>query len=587
MLLASPQVRLPLEPVPNPMNSPVDPASGHPHVIRNATTTIAEAVDTRMLVLMRCVLAFSAFSVEYFDVSDPQWTSLVILSLGGYCAYSVLLAIASRRTGWQQPHRVLHWVDMAFYTYLATLTGGAASIFFNFFLFAILVAAFTHGFREGMQLSLATMLAYTAIAIATTPPNVELELDHALIRVVYLFVFGSMISYWGGYESLLKLRLALLNEINNAWNPRLGVDRIIGSNLRRLLDFYEAETCVLVIRRPSSPSGCVMYRSLRGAPASPPQPIAMTAGASKPLLALPDPLAAFYHAPDGPWQQRWRGHDLRGAGAKEAAAECNKHFPALANLLDTTSFITVPYAGRDSAGGRLYLAGRRHGFAVSDIGFLTQAANAIATVVANTMLMEELILRASEQERRKISRDLHDSTIQPYIGLKLALDALLRDATADNPLVPRLRELAEMTGMTVRDLREYADSIKGKAGLPGHFLLGAIVRKTKSLRRFYGIDVQLNAALDVEPGEQAASEAFHIVSEGLSNILRHTHARKAFVRLRGGEGRLDIEIGNEAQDLVPDFMPLSIRDRVLTLGGDTVVDANTDGYTVVRISIPA
>jgi len=42
-----------------------------------------------------------------------------------------------------------------------------------------------------------------------------------------------MIAYWGGHEITHRLRLRLLQEINNQWNPRFGHDHAIGSNLER------------------------------------------------------------------------------------------------------------------------------------------------------------------------------------------------------------------------------------------------------------------------------------------------------------------------------------------------------------------
>lgn len=569
------------------MNLPFTPTDAQRQASTRAFAAIAEAVDARMLALVRCMLAFSAFAVVYIDTAAPhQWSTPALASLGLYSFYSIVLAVFSRRSGWRQPHRMEHWTDVAFYVYLAAITGGGASIFFNFFLFAILVASFTRGTREGMLVSAVSLLAFIAIALKTTLPGSEFEFDRASIRAVYLFVFGSMISYWGGYESLLKRRLALLNDINNAWNPRLGAGRIIGNNLHRLLDFYDATSCVLVARQPSASSEYVMYRSLRTSPEAPLQPIAMTTGASGPLLALPDSLGACYHAPDGPWQLRWRGYAARDTTTGKPVREYRQDCAALANLLDTSHFISVPYGQYDNVGGRLYLAGARHGFALSDIDFLAQAASAMATIAANAMLIEELIGRASEQERRKISRDLHDSTIQPYIGLKLALDALLRDAPSDNPLTPRLDELAEMAGMTIRDLREYAASFRDSAAVTGSFLLASIGRKIESLRRFYGIDVELDAALAREPGDRLAAASLHIASEGLSNILRHTGARRAFVRLRDDAQHLHIEVGNEAQQAAGEFMPLSIRDRVQALGGNIMVEHTADGYTVVRVAIP-
>jgi hypothetical protein len=50
----------------------------------------------------------------------------------------------------------------------------------------------------------------------------------------------------------------------------------------------------------------------------------------------------------------------------------------------------------------------------------------------------------------------------------------------------------------------------------------------------------------MQVGAQVAAEAFRIISEGLSNVLRHTAARRAFVRLHSRDGWLQLAIGNES-----------------------------------------
>jgi signal transduction histidine kinase len=549
---------------------------------------LAERVDARMLALMRCVLAFSAFLAIGIDASEPShWMELTRVSLGLYCVYSMILALASAASGWPQPHRALHWVDTLLYVYLVVLTGGASSLFFSFFLFSILVASFTRGFREGLLVSVLSLSAFSAVAVAVAAGDPDFELNRTLLRAVYLFVFGYMISYWGGYETLLKLRLALLNEINNAWSPRFGVDHAVGSNLDRLLDFYQADACVLMLRRPGAQQD-VMYRRLRGKPEASELPLPMTERASEPMLRLPPALGAFFHSRESSLLHRWRGYTAIDVVSKLRIRDYFPQCEALSNLLDAPAFVTVPFLQRDGTVGRLFLSGRR-GFDQSDIHFLTQAGAAIATVIENITLMDELISRASEVEREKISRDLHDSTVQPYIGLKLALDALLREAAAgagaDNHVSARLSELVDMAGMTIRDLRDIA-AVTGKSTMPGSCLLDAIRRKIDRLSRFYGIDVNLDTVLSEKLDGRVAADVFHIVSEGLSNILRHTSARAAYVHIVCEGGLLTVDIGNEAQALPPAFTPRSMRDRAEALGGSTVVERDAAGYTVVRIVIP-
>lgn len=104
--------------------------------------------------------------------------------------------------------------------------------------------------------------------MTTAPSGSAFELNRALIRPVYLFALGYMTAFWGGYEILPKRRLRLLQEVNNLWNPRLGVDPAIGANLDRLINFYDADpddTCLLVLRRPGSPGATRRVRAGLGA----------------------------------------------------------------------------------------------------------------------------------------------------------------------------------------------------------------------------------------------------------------------------------------------------------------------------------
>ena len=96
---------------------------------------------------------------------------------------------------------------------------------------------------------------------------------------------------------------------------------------------------------------------------------------------------------------------------------------------------------------------------------------------------------------------------------------------------------------------------------------------------------------DSETGGRAEVDegaALQIVSEGLSNILRHSQAKQAYVALRNEGHRLLIEIGNEAAAGAPnpEFTPRSIAARTRSLGGTCVVERDALGYTIVRVIIP-
>ena len=549
-----------------------------------------ETIDARMLVLIRCVLAYSALAIIWIDPSEPtRLVEVTYASLAAYCLYATLLALVSHRQEWPPPQRAFHWADIFFYAYLVALTEGTSSIFFHFFFFAILVASFCWGFREGMLVTLVSLVLFLALGLLAAPSGAAFELNRTLTRALYLFVFGYLLAYWGDFESRLKRRLRLLQEIDNVWNPRFGVDHVIGSNLERLLAYYNAKSCVLVLRRPGTPTTYALHSASSAKPAEAGKPREITESAARALMQLPDNVGAYYHDRESSWRHRYYGWYAQEGDARTRVEE---HYPAcvaLANLLDTPALITVPYAQRDGTSGRLFLASDRGSFIQSDIDFLVQVASAMATVIENMFLMEELISRAAEHERLAVSRDLHDTTIQPYIGLKLALDGLQREAGKGTPVAKRIAELVEMTGGTIRDLRQYAENLKERAVMPGEFLVAAVRKQTERLGRFYGIDVKVKSDISSELKGRIAAEAYQIISEGLSNVLRHSSAKHAFVSILCENSSLLLKIGNEENNRAThekNFMPRSIHERTKALGGSTFVERAADGYTVVHVAIP-
>ena len=565
---------------PIPANPAQPPA---PARIGNGVDTI----DARMLVLLRCLLGFSALLVVVVD--PPQIGRLVELAyfgVGLYCAYTVLLAAISYRLGWPAPPRALHWADVVFYSFLIALTGGTNSIFFLFFFYSIMVASFCWGSREGILVTVASSALFVMVGLGS--PD-SIGQGNTFVPAAYLLIFGYLISYFGGYERLLRRRLALLREINNLWNPRFGVDHTHGTNLDRLLEFYGGKSCVLVLRRPTPALNYVMYSASRDKPGYSSMPSYVAESAAGALLRLPDSLAAFYHGPAGSWWGRLRGYsgyDFElGARTSSFLADC----AAWANLLDTQVFVTVPYVQRDGTSGRLFLTTDHGGFTHSDIDFLAQVSDAMSTVVENMSLVEQLISKAAEHERNSISRDLHDTTIQPYIGIKLALDALHRQGGTDNVLSSRISDLINMAEMTIRDLRQYASTLKDKAAMPGEFLVAAVKNQSERLGRFYGINVEVTSDISPRLQGRLAAEAYQIIAEGLSNVLRHTTAKNAFINILCENSQLLLKIGNEAGNSETEpriFTPRSISERVQLLNGRTFVEQRQGGQTVVHVTIP-
>lgn len=566
-------------------------------VMNSATTAVAHAkpisatkllnmevrteTDARLLVWLRCVLAFSAFAIVAAPSESGALTAWIYGPLAVYCGYSLVIALIWYQRDWLVMPRPLHWIDVVFYGYLIAVSGSTDGYFFMFFFYPILVSSFAWGFREGVMVTLVSTVLFATFGLAEGAA----EYSGVLIPASGLLLFGYVISYLGVYEHLLRSRLALLKEINNPWNPRFGADHVNAVNLDALRKFYNANSCVLILRRRHSMGHYVMYTASADKPATKGKPKNVSENAADALLRLPDTLGAYYHDPAGPWWVRYRGYsaydfDL-GAKTKSFQQECAEWV----NLLESQAFVTVPFT-HDGTTGRLFLTTTNGWFTHADVEFLAQVADTMATVIENMYLVEELIAGAAESERLAMSRDLHDTTIQPYIGLKLALEGMYRTADEKNPLTPHIADLIEMADSTIYDLRNYAATLKDNSPMAGEFLIDAITKQTERLRRFYGIDVGIRSEISNQLKGRLAAEAFHIVAEGLSNVLRHTSAKTAFVNVHCEKSALMLEIGNEAGAPVPAFTPRSISERAKALGGVVRVEHRADHHTVVHVTVP-
>src|SRR5688572_13081023 len=548
-------------------------------------TALAESVDTGMVAIMRCLLALIGLVVIYLDPGRTTWVQLTYASLLVYAAYSSVACAVSFRHPLAQ--RVQPWIDVLFYAYLVALTEGVGSVFFHFFFFAIIAASFSRGFRDGFAVTMVATLAYAVIGLAGYAAGAHFELGQALTRTISLYILGYLISYWGEHELTLRRRLSLLRELSGSVNARPGLDSIMAKNLTRLLEFFGAQSCLLVFVKAGAATR-LLYRADRIRPFAAFPPDEVSNALAWPLLGLPPEVCVSFDGRHG-WLHQgsprlftWEPGDRRDRALHAQCAE-------VASFLETASFASVPYRQTDGITGRLYLTSQTRRFTAQETAFLAQVVGQMATAINNVMLLDELAVTAAQQERSKISRDIHDTTVQSYIGLKLGLEALYRDISPTSPGASRIKELLDMATLTVDDLRGYVDRLRGRPpSRPDAELLSKLEEQRRRYRDYHGIDVKLNSASTLQVTDRVAGEAYQVVCEALSNVFRHTSAKQAFVDLRCDDDALAIEVGNDSPPDISTrpFMPRSITERTMALGGKVQVRLNNDGHDVVRVEIP-
>lgn len=549
------------------------------------------AMDDRLIAAMRLTLASSALLVVYIDPSEPaRHIAITYTTLALYVLYSAVLYVLT-------PHRspfgllsMAHWVDVGWYVVFIGLSSGTNSIFFLFFFFAILVASFHRGFASGFRVTLVSATLFSIVGFTTAPVEPDFDLNLFLLRPTSLLVLGYMMACWGGSENVLKRRLALLKDVSTLSNPRFGVDHTLGSIMERLRAFYDADTCLLVIVDEST-NGYWLYRARRQYPGSAGRAEALTEEVARHLLALPATHALISRGRSR-WRRWWRADadiSIYDVVTAERVTETPPAGGVYAAASSSASCVTVPVRHRGDTAGRLYITtARRRAFDVSDVTFLLQVFDHTVPFIDNIRLVDRLASDAAEAERQRIARDLHDSVIQPYIGLQIGLAAIRQKLLAGVPDVRGdIERVIELTSAGIAELRGYVGGLKDGAEYQGGLIL-AIQRFARKFTEATGIVVHVEAETTVQVSDRLAAEVFQMVAEGLSNVQRHTDSAWATIRLACRSDHLIMRVENDIPEgMAPvSFAPRSITERAVALGGSAGVEYHEKGGTVVVVDIP-
>jgi signal transduction histidine kinase len=552
-------------------------------------------IDLRLIAGMRVVLGTSALLIILIEpISRARGVTPTHLALVLYSLYGLLIYHLSVRRNPIVAHKIIPWLDLVWYVPLIAFTSNTNSLFYYFFFFAIIVASFSWGISDGLRLTLASAAIYTIVSALSVPGGQPLELNHLLLAPIGLLIFGYIIARWGGYHTELKNRLKLLKEVTVFSNPRFGIDRTIKAILESIRAFYDAEACVLVIPgKPGDAESYLMYRVARGIPASRTAPPEIGRDAAAQFLSPSLDYAVIYKK-NGASQTRL--FDVRSRVFSDTNSGTSDK---LSGMLEAHQYLSVPVYYRHQAVGRLYIVDGPSRVDSSDMDFMLQLMDHVTPVMENIRLIDNLASDAAEQERRRIAHDIHDSVIQPYLGLQFGLSALDQKLEAGNSGIrENVQELLELTNHELAELRRFVWGLRATEER-GDILLPAIERYAERFSLVTGIKVDVAAYGKVKVNDRLAAELFQIVAEGLSNVRRHAFCRDARVEISCRDSSLLLQIKNsrprgtnpeaergDGQDGVKSFRPHSIAERAASLGGDTQVFVDEKDYTVVSVGIP-
>jgi signal transduction histidine kinase len=206
-----------------------------------------------------------------------------------------------------------------------------------------------------------------------------------------------------------------------------------------------------------------------------------------------------------------------------------------------------------------------------------------------------LLLRSQEEERRRVGRDLHDSTGQLLAALQMNLDRLKgvseRLEPKEQELLGSCSKLAEQCSREVRSVSHLLHPpLLEELGLEF-----ALRDYTEGFEERSGIRVNLDVSPELERlSPDAETALFRLVQEALTNIHRHAESPTAAIRLSTTSNRIRLEVEDRGRGFPPEILgddqqPMArmgvgmrgMEERLRQLGGRLEIHSDGRGTRIV------
>jgi signal transduction histidine kinase len=473
-----------------------------------------------------------------------------------------------------------YWIDVAWSLMLMKLWSGGALLMLITLVQPVVLASIGYGITQGLLLSLLAtsgLIAYHASDLMSSP-SLGWHRHMQIMIMLALAPSAALIARPMG----IRFRWStLLSQLEAQLDPRHGLNPICAELVERLRDATQATVVALVL--PSSQGAPAMIASREEGSF---RANAEVHARLEALLAqMPDCTVSYVRRPWWDPRPSTRLHaDLPlPAGLSTPLSE-------LALTLDVRCLHALSLTRYAHQHGHIVVGyGSKRG-AVYDVSALADVVPELLRVVEQAALVDQLQEESAGHERARIGRDLHDSAIQPYLGLKYAVESVALRIPRDNPARAEVDSLAELVNGEVAALRELISGLRTGNDQGDNALVPAVRRQVRRFSVLFGIDIVLECPDKLPTTRVMASSLFHLVNEVLNNIRKHTAARHIWITLSVQASMIKLMVRDDAGSLrghpADDFRPVSLSERVAELNG-TLHIGRPDGLnTEFVIQIP-
>jgi signal transduction histidine kinase len=557
----------------------------------------------RVLAFSRLFLAFtSLIAWEIHPVASGSYYHFGRFVLLAYIAHSLVL-LALLQMSREPSRRFVLWAqisDVGWPAILCLFTDVPNSIFFIFFLFAMLAAAFRWGFVETMTTALigAGLLLFQAAAVKYGPS----PLRHALSAYVdpprivlscgFLLMTGFLLGFLSEGEKELRAEIALTNrllslarvggrfaaavrevlvELSGVFNSREAYEVVCQSSTGRVFKWVTTSSSeMLAEAREVPPMECASVH-MKGYPHT------------------------FYMKRSG-HTQKYGITALDDEGRRIGRSQLG-HLQMPVPGADSVLVVSHEM-GRDWTGRvvviNAYVGRRRE----RELRFAQNIMGQVAPALYSVYLFRRFRSRAGAIERARVARELHDTAIQSLISIEMQVDVLRRRDTNDSQLSLELQRVQDLLRQEVLNLRELMQSMR-PTDIGPHQFLDFIAELVERFSRDTGVAARFVSELqDVTLPNSTCRELARVVQEGLVNIRKHSGAQSAVVRFSSQNGSWKLVIADDGKGFpfagrftlaeLDDFRrgPTVIKERVRAVGGNMVIESNPGHGSKLEITVP-
>lgn len=201
------------------------------------------------------------------------------------------------------------------------------------------------------------------------------------------------------------------------------------------------------------------------------------------------------------------------------------------------------------------------------------------------------LLKVQEEERKRISRELHDETGQALMVLRFQLE-MLAGENENREVAGKIREALELLDRTIEGLRRTIARLSPRV-LEEFGLITAIRRQAQVLAKHTGMKASLEIPENWSSADHDIDVAlYRSVQEALHNVAKHSQASKFSVRLQVADEDVTLQVEDDGVGFsrrtahVRGFGLTGMRERTAALGGSMKIRSERGKGTSIQIQLP-